>query len=194
MPTSNKTIWAAFCCSILAVCTGVSVKAQSTYSYVSPPLNTFENTACLPTCAISGSLTLAAPLPPNLVGDIGGSGDIFPSSFSFTDGLSTWTNLNSGTYGFSFDTNNLGNITNFDVYADSSFGGIYAFYDGPENDTQIGSNTNTYGASLEGTGLPGGTWMLDTPPMTTPEPSTLSLFGSGLLGLFVIARFRVAKG
>jgi PEP-CTERM motif len=192
MPSSKRIISAALFCFPLAFCMAASVKADSTYSYVSPTLETFTGTgACPPNCHISLTMTLSAPLPPNLMQDIGGSGDTFPLSFSFTDGTNVWNNHNTIDSGFSFDTDSLGNITFFDVFADTSNSTVFAYYQGAANTTQIGSGTLTYSASVGRLGSPGGTWTLEQ-PTTTPEPSGLIMLGVGLLGLAGLAMKRSA--
>lgn len=69
---------------------------------------------------ISGYFTLPQPLPPNLVSPngIGGPGDFQPSSFCFTDGVTTITNTNGLTNangGFSANTDAQGNLTQWSV-------------------------------------------------------------------------------
>lgn len=187
MPISKRIISAALFCFLLTFCMAASVKADSTYSYVSPTLDTFAGTgACPPNCNILITMTLVEPLPPNLMQDIGSSGDTFPLSFSFTDGTNTWTNHNTVDDGFSFDTDSSGNITYFDAYADGPNSTVYAYYQGSSNTTQIGSGTATYDAYLSGVGAPGGTWTLEK-PASTPEPSSLMMLGVGLLGLAGLA-------
>ena len=99
--------------------------------------------------------------------------------------LSAWDS------GFSFDTDSLGNITFFDVFADTANSSVFAYYQGPANTTQIDSGTDAYSASVGSLGSPGGTWTLEK-PTTTPEPSSLMMLGVGLLGLAGLALKRSA--
>src|SRR5271157_281076 len=145
-------------CSLL----GPAMRAQeTTYTFVGAPFNSFYQTNCPPICRLTGSFTLAQPLPPNLKGNIGGSGDFTPTSFSFTDGLTTLTNLNSDEYsGFAVDTDANGNITSFSFYmgAKADCTGFFAYWDGPKSVTQEGTNLCNYQAYIQGVGVFPGTW------------------------------------
>lgn len=162
--------WLAFSSILLAVLllpAGARAQ-QTTYTFVGALFNTFEGTACPETCNISGSFTVPQPLPPNLVSpnSIGGSGDFIPSAFSFTDGVTTFTNQNvplqlGNTVGFSVDTDANGNITLFSFYMTGPGGsgvGMFAYYGGPGNITQEGVNLNAYQAYFEASGARPGGW------------------------------------
>jgi hypothetical protein len=88
----------------------------TTYSYQSNPFATFSGSyGCAPQCKINGSLTLAAPLAPNL-----SSAAISPTSFSFTDGNLFWTNQNASplfpnSSPFVVSTDANGNITAWNI-------------------------------------------------------------------------------
>jgi hypothetical protein len=135
--------------------------AQATYSFVGVPFTQFMNTGCPPTCHISGSFTLSQPLPPNLVGSIGGSGDFTPLYFSFTDGNTVFNDGNSQYSGFAVDTDASGNITLFSFYliGPGGGGGMYAYCGGPGTLTQEGVNVSDYQAMFEGQDAPCGTWI-----------------------------------
>ena len=63
------------------------VPAQTTtYTYTGNPFTGFSNTACPPICRITGSFSVAQPLPQNSTVSLS-----TPSSFSFTDGFDTIT-------------------------------------------------------------------------------------------------------
>lgn len=133
-----------------------------TYSFVGAPFTTFTGTSCPPVCRITGSFTLAQPLAPNLNQNIGGSGAFTPASFSFTDGVTTFTNLNTSSSGFAVDTDANGKITLYSFFMSGPGGGagLNVFFDGPGQDTQEGVNLNNYQASFQGVGAPGGIWTL----------------------------------
>jgi hypothetical protein len=166
-----------------------------TYSYTGQPFNLWEGTfSCtlgVGECGMSGSFTVATALGDNL--DLA---EVTPTSYSFTDGVQTLTNLNSTmeyttppTLAFLFSTNGSGQITSYEIallydtneyeFFLYNFSGITydAAYDETKSApfTELGLATNDTG---EGP-LPG-VW---TSPSASPvpEPSALSLFGSGLL-------------
>jgi hypothetical protein len=157
----------------------VTVKVGDTptvYNFIGPPYTSFTNTACPPTCGITGTLTLSDPLPPNHKADPGGHGSSFPTSFSFTDGTTTVTNSNATEYGFEFDTDSAGNITYFSfyLYNEDCGGGLDAYYGGPSELTQEGSYCTNYQAQItEATDVSGGTWTL--PPSGNVESHGVEL-------------------
>jgi hypothetical protein len=60
--------------------------ADTIYTYVGKPFDTFFGTACPPNCSISGWFSVPAPLAPNLaVLTV-----VTPTAFSFTDGILTF--------------------------------------------------------------------------------------------------------
>jgi hypothetical protein len=74
--------------------------ASVTYSYVGNAYNQSGGTfTCPPVCHISGSFTVAAPLTPMRI-------IISPLSFSFTDGLTTFTpsNVTASAFGVVTDS------------------------------------------------------------------------------------------
>ena len=134
---------------------------QATYNFVGVPFTSFTNTACPPTCKLTGSMTLSQPLAANLNSDLGGSGSTVPVAFSFTDGKTTITNQNATTYGFNFDTDSSGNITYYSFYMAGPGGGagFSAYYGGATQLTQEGTNLDSYQAYItETVGALGGTW------------------------------------
>jgi hypothetical protein len=83
-----------------------TARADTQYSYSGDDFTSWTNTACPPACHITGSLTLATPL---LTGS--NVADVIPLSFSFTDGITTWTDVNAPGGIFEFSTDAMGNIT-----------------------------------------------------------------------------------
>ena len=82
--------------------------ADTVYTYVGKPFDTFFGTACAPNCSITGWFSVAAPLAPNLP-----LSQVTPTAFSFTDGVLTFDNsttVASFTY-IGVVTDSMGNIT-----------------------------------------------------------------------------------
>src|SRR5271156_2093081 len=88
-----------------------SVSAQkTTYRYTGNNYNQFGGTfACPPVCGITGSFTVAAPLAANA------NYYFTPLSFSFTDGLTTFTPANVTGSAFGVVTNSFGQIIGWNM-------------------------------------------------------------------------------
>jgi hypothetical protein len=167
---------------------GSPASAQVKYNFIGIPFTSFSGTSCPSTCRITGSFVVAQPLPPNLNCDIGRSDCFTPASFSFSDGTTTFTNLNSSNSGFAADTDANGNITFFSFFMVGPGGGagMFAFYDGPNQLTQEEVNLDRYQVGVQGLGIPGGCWYssghqqgsgcvllpTDTTLSVTPNPVT----------------------
>ncbi len=149
---------------LVQLCLIASLPAQSqetTYSFIGRIFNSdFLNTSCPPTCLVAGSFTLPQPLGANIVGNIGGSGDFTPTSFSFSDGVTTLTDANSTNSGFAVDTNAAAGITNFSFYMEATNEGqLFTYFDGPQDTTSEGVNLLSYQAYYFGSAQNnGGGW------------------------------------
>ena len=113
--------------ALFAIILATSTSAQTTtYTYTGNAFTipTGTGLACPPICKLTGSFTVSQPLGPNYPADI----EVTPLSFTFTDGLSTITNLNAtpclsyycpgqGTAAFSFyvSTNDQGQIDSWNI-------------------------------------------------------------------------------
>jgi hypothetical protein len=160
-----KSLRLSLCLTIALLVAGITTAtAQVQYHFIGIPFTSWYGTQCPPVCQITGSFTVAQPLPPNMVCDIGGSGCFTPESFSFTDGSTVFTNLNSPTFGFAANTDAGGNITLFSFYmvGPGGGGGLGAYYGGRGQLTQEGVNLDQYQAYVEGEGIPGGCWYLSS--------------------------------
>jgi hypothetical protein len=179
---------------LLAMAFGPSVWADSvTYSYVGNTFDSFHGSfACPPECKITGSFTLDQPLPPNL-----SLTNVFPTSFSFTDGEFTLTPTN--TFHFivcpiwQFSTDATGAITTWNVcIVGRGALGLPRFGTAnrppyvPEDTTNL---FNRDSALILGNP---GTWSMAT--ISTPEPSCLLLLCTGLLSIVGRVRFLSRPG
>jgi hypothetical protein len=90
----------------------VPAVASTTYNITGNPFTTFTGAAaCPPDCNISGSFTLAQPLPPNL-----SNATITPTSFSFTVGVTNLSQANATSVSFTgISTDASGYITTWAI-------------------------------------------------------------------------------
>jgi hypothetical protein len=179
----------------------VPALADTTYTYTG---NDFFSDGILgpytTSDSVTGSFTVASPLPDN---------DPFPDvkflSFSFTDGVQTITNSNAYFPEIRIATDSSGNITSWLIHLISidninDFIQTEAFVDqfhninvDDEGEDPIPSTLDPPGSGYN-SGDPG-TWtsnIATQPPSLIPEPSTLTMLGTGMLGLAGLARRRFA--
>ena len=91
-----------FIVGLVSLLVATAALGATTYSYTGP-LFTSANPPYTLSMRITGSFTTAVPLPPNMpMTAIGPSGNGLALSWSFTDGLNTFTNANSDEFGDAF--------------------------------------------------------------------------------------------
>jgi hypothetical protein len=135
---------------------------------------------------VSGSFTLASPL-----GDDLSNYTVTPLSFSFSDGVQTLTNSSTDLtlINFVVTTNSSGAVTEWSIdLSTQGGGGIYTHNnpgvlvndEGELSDGSFGYTTNSPG-----------TFTVAETPAVAPEPASLLLLGTGLLGFAVFWRRRL---
>ena len=178
-------------CSLCAIVLAPPASADTLYSYTGNPFTSFQGTdACtagVGECQISLSFTLALPLPANFGSEVFSLTQVTPLSFSMADGVHTLTQFNSSPY-FLVGTNSSGQITRWSIspFNSAEPNVFIVTAEDPPFLTTVDS-TNTFGFVVSEFGFASnlnspGTWTISTVPHV-PEPSSLFLLGSGLLGL-----------
>ena len=178
-----------------------TARADTQYSYTGDDFTSWTSTACQPACQITGSLTLTAPLLPGL-----NFADVTPLSYSFTDGITTWTDINAPGGIFEFSTDAIGNITlwigslaktqdpsqcdggsadlRFLKFESTS---SFAFNSGNAICTTETSVSELYHAENKSSGM----WTVSTVGgIPVPEPGTFVLLSAGLAGMLCFRRRR----
>jgi len=189
----------------------------ATYTYQGPAFNPSEfsgSYGCtngVGECAISGSFTVGAALGDNLSDAV-----ITPTSFSFTDGNSTWTNANNSFTDVEVWTDATGNITSW--YVEGDYNGPDPSGSGNIIDYNIGScsiaDLSTVSASSASGGCNAGDWSQTIDPdgntinwgqsdangtwtdapVATPEAATLPMVAIGLLIVLAAAVWHRRQG
>lgn len=173
-----RVLFVLLVCSLFALGLPRAASANTIiYAYTGEQFDAFFGLTCPPVCRIAGSFTLAEPLPPNL-----DFATITPLSFSFTDGSIFINNPNPDNDTFQISTDSQGLITLWDINLwTNDFSAEFLTENFGDNFLQEDNSFRDTGQTAEIAGDPG-TWS------TTPEPGSLILFTSGLLGVLGAAR------
>jgi hypothetical protein len=176
--------------SCVAMLLSAPVYADSvTYDYVGKDFTSFNVGATQFTTSdsVTGFITLSAPLPATIptptTPDFQAA---FPTTFSFSNGVSNITNANAVSTEFEFETDSVGKIIEWQVVVSNAAGLHISTIDFPGGAGVLDSTT-TLNDSDSGTNinLPG-TWSI----AAVPEPQSYALMLSGLGLLAFITRRR----
>ena len=214
-PSWIKLMWARRVlvgCVLLLVAGGVA-SADTTYIYIGQAFNSagcLFGVFCGPAPVGSGPITLsfteATPLPANLTGPIYGiMADLTtlvgltPTSFTISDGLNTFTGVNSFS-NFFVETDSSGNIIAWNigynipgVYGENTINSTGAT---PGNPVTVQDGAASFCFSLQCETVhfvnnQAGTWTVQG-ATATPEPASLVLVATGFMAFAALRRKRAS--
>ena len=170
--------------SLLLVPTAAS--ADTVYTYTGNNFNVVHGSDFTTSDRVSGYFVLPTPVPAN-------SGFSDPPAntpiYNFTNGVETLTNQTAQDATFQFSTDAQGNISQWFILIDSTHGSLATSNYGA--DISLDEDNGTYDPTGGGTSAnlqygqidaDPGTWTTST-SAPTPEPSSLLLLSTGLLGV-----------
>jgi hypothetical protein len=166
----------AFVCGVSLTTVAVpNAQASVVYSYTGNPFNTFVGPVFSGSDAVTGELTIASALGDNF------NGNVSPTQFSFSNGLSSITNFSLPSSVFDIQTSNTGAIIQWNI-ALSIGNGISS---ASISTSQLADHSDISGPTTFSSGSNSGdpdAWS----SAATPLPAALPLFATGIAALAVL--------
>jgi hypothetical protein len=177
--SSPRKIGCAFVMVIsLATIAVPSARASVVYSYAGNPFNTFSGPAFSGQDSVTGEFTVASALGDNF------NGNLSPSQFSFSNGLTSITNFNLPSPVFDIQTSNTGQIIEWSISLSIGLGSAGTTISTSNLSDRSSSIGPTTFSSASNSGDPG-VW---SSVASTPLPPSLLLFATGF-GVFGLLRW-----
>ena len=183
---------------IALLASSLPLLADTTYTYTGQAFTAYRSPYTAKS-SITGYITLASALPANMTILT----QVTPLAFSFTDGVQTLTPDNTiSTTLFAVETDATGDIDEWLIGIEAADTSQIDTINAPEV-SSLGANTvidltaiDMPPASASNRNMPG-FWTFpsdqSTAPSPVPEPQSLVLAGTGLLGLLAAARHRISR-
>ena len=171
--------------ALLLAASALAAHADSTYNYVGNDFTAVTGAPYTTDDFLTLSVTLGVPLP-----STSSLQAYTPTAFSLSDGVQTITNTTLGITNLIFEFATSGGVIDEWAVGVSAPGdadiqscGFNPATCGPPTFDDGQSSSGVFGENFDP-----GTWTAEPSSGVTPEPSTLALFGTGILGLAGVGR------